>query len=378
MIDRLPLYLKLSTITMGLLGFFYILFIGQDILIPLTFSWIIAILLNPLVNFFCRRSNRIIAISLAIIVMCIIVGGILFFIGSQVSMFSDSFPALKKAFNEYVNQGLTWFSHTFNVGKSKVNSWIAEQKAEQMHNAGGMITNTVTGLGGAIVNIFLIPIYIFLFLFYKPLLLDFVGKLFDSHQHKVVAEVLSQTRVLIQNYLVGLLLEMVIVAAMNSTALLIIGIKYAVLLGVIGAILNLIPYIGGIVAIALPMIMGLITDDPSCAFFVLIAYIIIQIIDNNFLVPMIVASKVKVNALVSIIVVLIGGALWGVAGMFLSIPLTAIAKVIFDRVDKLKPFGFLIGDTMPDIGKAIFHFNRIKKEPKPVIKPETETLTNTK
>lgn len=377
MVDRLPLYLKLSTILMGLLAFFYILFIGQDILVPLTFSWILAILLNPLVNFFCRRSNRIIAIALSIIILMVVVGAILFFIGSQISMFSDSFPALKKAFNDYVNQGLTWFSKTFNVGKWKVNAWIAEQKAEQMHNAGGMITNTVTGLGGAIVNTLLIPVYIFLFLFYKPLLLDFVGKLFDSHQHKVVADVLSQTRVLIQNYLIGLLLEMVIVAGMNSIALLIIGIKYAVLLGVIGAILNLIPYIGGIVAVALPMVMGLITDNPSCAFWVFVAYIIIQIIDNNFLVPLIVASKVKVNALISIVVVLIGGAIWGVAGMFLSIPLTAIAKVIFDRVDKLQPFGFLIGDTMPDISKAIFHFNRPKKEPK-VLKTEPELPVNPK
>lgn len=378
MIDRLPLYLKLSTILMGLLAFFYILFIGQEILVPLTFSWILAILLNPLVNFICRRSNRIIAISISIILMLIVFSAILFFIGSQVSMFSDSFPALKKAFNDYVNQGLTWFSQTFNVGKWKVKAWMEEQKTEQIHNAGGMITNTVTGLGGAVVNILLIPVYIFLFLFYKPLLLDFIGKLFHSHQHKVVADVLSQTRVLIQNYLIGLLLELVIVAGMNSIALVIIGIKYAVLLGVIGAILNLIPYIGGIIAIALPMIMGLITDNPSCALWVFVAYIIIQIIDNNFLVPLIVASKVKVNALVSIIVVLIGGAVWGVAGMFLSIPLTAIAKVIFDRVEKLQPFGFLIGDTMPDISKAIFHFSRPTKEPKTILKTENETPSNAK
>ena len=83
-----------------------------------------------------------------------------------------------------------------------------------------------------------------------------------------------------------------------------------------------------------------------------------QFIDNNFIVPKVVASKVKVNALISIIIVLAGGALWGVAGMFLSLPLTAIVKVIFDRVENLKPWGFLIGDTMPAIGKNIFNFRR--------------------
>ena len=355
--DRLPLYLKLSSVTLGLLAFFYILFLGQDILVPLTFSWILAILLNPVVNFLTKRKiNRVIAITMAVILFLVIVGAILFFIGSQFSMFRDSFPQLKVKFNDLLNQGLSWFSNCFNIGKYKVNAWVAEQKVQGMHTASGMIGDTVTSIGGTLIVLVLIPIYIFLFLFYKPLLLEFVAELFSSEKHKIVADVLHQTRTLIQNYLVGLLIEMVIVAAMNSTALLILGIKYAILLGVIGAILNLIPYIGGIIAIALPMVMGLLTENPASAFFVLIAYMIIQVIDNNFLVPKIVASKVKVNALVSIVVVLIGGALWGVAGMFLSIPLTAIVKVIFDRIPALKAFGFLIGDTMPDLGKAIFKF----------------------
>ena len=357
--DRFPVYLKLSTITLGLLAFFYILFLGQDILVPLTFSWILAILLNPVVNFLTKRKiNRVVAITMAVIFFLLIVAAIIFFIGSQCSMFRDSFPQLREKFDDFLNQGLTWVSHKFNIRKYKVNTWIAEQKAQGIHAASGMIGDTVTSIGGTIVVLLLIPIYIFLFLFYKPLLLEFVAELFSSEKHKVVADVLHQTRTLIQNYLVGLLIEMVIVAAMNSAALLILGIKYAILLGVIGAILNLIPYIGGIIAIALPMIMGLLTDNPASAFFVLIAYMIIQIIDNNFLVPKIVASKVKVNALVSIVVVLIGGAIWGVAGMFLSIPLTAIAKVIFDRIPTLKAFGFLIGDTMPDLGKAIFKFKK--------------------
>ncbi|HZK07783.1 MAG TPA: AI-2E family transporter [Bacteroidales bacterium] len=82
-------------------------------------------------------------------------------------------------------------------------------------------------------------------------------------------------------------------------------------------------------------------------------------IDNNYIVPKIVASKVKVNALVSIIVILAFGALWGIPGMFVSIPLTAIVKVIFDQIDSLKPWGFLLGDTMPD--SAIFNI-KIKKK----------------
>jgi len=80
-------------------------------------------------------------------------------------------------------------------------------------------------------------------------------------------------------------------------------------------------------------------------------HIFIQIIDNDYIVPKIVASRVKLNALFSIIIVLVGNALWGIPGMFLSIPLLAIVKVIFDHIDSLKPWGFLLGDTMPPVIK---------------------------
>jgi predicted PurR-regulated permease PerM len=376
MANSIPNYFKVSVIILGLLGFFFILWLGQSILVPLTFAGIISILLNPLVNFFVGKGiNRVIAISIAIVLLVIVVSGILLFIGSQVSMFSDSWPQLKLKFNILLHDTLKWVSETFNIGKSKVNAWINERKSESLNDAGGMIGDTVSTVTGMLINIFLLPVYIFLFLFYKPLLLSFVAQVFATDKRSAVAEVLFNTKSLIQNYLVGLLIEMVIVATMNSVALLIIGIDYAIMLGVIGAILNLIPYIGGVVAISLPMTMALITDTPFDAVLVLIAYLVIQLIDNNFLVPKIVASKVKVNALVSIVVVLIGGALWGVAGMFLSIPITAILKVVFDKIPHLKPVGFLIGDTMPPIGKAIFDFREIQARltPKKKIKiPKVE------
>ena len=153
--------------------------------------------------------------------------------------------------------------------------------------------------------------------------------------------------------MVGLMLEALIVATLNSAALLILGVKYAVLFGVIGALLNMIPYIGGIVAIALPVLMATVTENGyTTQLWIVVAYLIIQFIDNNILVPRIVSSKVEINALISIVVVLLGGALWGVSGMFLSIPFTAILKIIFDRIPDLKPWGKLLGDDVPDHHKG--------------------------
>jgi len=92
---------------------------------------------------------------------------------------------------------------------------------------------------------------------------------------------------------------------------------------------------------------------------VMATYVLIQFIDNHYLIPQIVASKVKINALVSVIVVLLGGALWGVPGMFLSIPITAIIKVIFDHIEPLKPWGFLLGNNVPGMPKPSLIKNKI-------------------
>ncbi|MDF2436512.1 MAG: yhhT [Bacteroidota bacterium] len=372
----MPAYLAFSQITIGILAFFYLVYIGANILIPLVFALIFAILLNPMVNFMHRKGlNRILAIILAITIMLTALAAVIVFIGSQLTLFADAWPELKAKFNSLTAEAMNWFSATFKINKWKINSYIAEKKGETMNNAGSVIGGALTTISGFFIMVFLIPVYIFMFLFYKPLLLDFVAQIFKKDSHVTVAEVLANTKKLIQSYLVGLLLEMMIMATLNSVTLLIIGVDYAILFGIIGAILNLIPYIGGIVAISLPMTMALLTGTPMKALLVLGGYIIIQLIDNNYLVPKVVASKVKVNALISIIVVLIGGALWGVAGMFLSIPLTAICKVIFDRIEALKPIGFLIGDNMRPIGHDLLKVSSIKlpgEKKSPVKKKKTK------
>jgi len=348
--SKLPTYLKLSQIVMGLTAFFYILYIGQDIIVPLIYAMLIAMLLNPLVNRLCRyKLPRVIAILIAILAGFLLISAVIYFISTQSIKFSSSFPLLKEKFNMMFKDLIDWMSHAFNLSTQKINSSVNNIKNQGMENGGVVIGQTLGTLSGALVLIFLLPVYVFMILFYKSLLVEFIGRLFPKAQHATVGEVLIETKSLVQNYLVGLLVEMAIVAALNTIALLLLGIQYAILLGVIGAILNLIPYIGGVVAIALPMLIAIATKEPVYALYVFIAYIIVQFIDNNFLVPKIVASKVKINALVSIVVVLIGGALWGIAGMFLSIPLTAILKVMFDRIEPLKPWGFLLGDTIPAI-----------------------------
>ncbi|MFI5124109.1 MAG: AI-2E family transporter [Chitinophagales bacterium] len=356
---KLPVYLKLAQILMGIAVFFFILYVGQDIIIPLVFAGMIAILLNPVVLFLCRKKiPRVLAIILSLIVTMLIITGIFYFFISQISLFSESLPRFKQKFLAFYNDSEHWVARTFNVARWKVDAWVTKTQKQSMDNGSAVIGKTAGTIGGVLTTFVIMPVYVFMMIYYKPLLLEFISKLFPKGQHSIVVEVLTKTKGLIQNYLLGLLLEALLVAALNSIGLLILGIPYAILLGVIGAFLNMIPYIGGVVAVALPMLLALATRQPVDALYVLIVYLIVQFIDNNFFVPKIVASKVKINALVSIVVVLIGNALWGIPGMFLSIPLTAIIKVIFDRIEPLEPFGFLLGDNQPDITKQFFVVKR--------------------
>jgi predicted PurR-regulated permease PerM len=163
-----------------------------------------------------------------------------------------------------------------------------------------------------------------------------------------VSMVLTQTKGTIQHYMVGLLLEALIVATLDALALLFLGVDYAILLGILGALLNILPFIGGIIAVLLPVLIVTVTKDGfQTQVGVIIAYAFIQFIDNHFLVPYVVSSKVKINALVSIIVVLLGGAMWGISGMFLSIPVIGVLKIIFDRIPELRPWGKLFGTEIP-------------------------------
>jgi predicted PurR-regulated permease PerM len=131
---------------------------------------------------------------------------------------------------------------------------------------------------------------------------------------------------------------------LNSLALLAIGIDYAILLGILGALLNVIPFIGGILSVTMPIIIAMVPKD-SASYSILFSlmYMLIQFFDNHYITPKIVASKVKINALMAVIVVLIGNAIWGIPGMFLAIPLRGILKVIFEHIEQLRPWGFLLG-----------------------------------
>ena len=360
--NRFPIYAKIAFIFIGLFCTVYTLYIGREILIPIAYSVIIATLLSPLVMRLERRKiNRIASIAIAVVMSILLTAGLIYFIASQLSMFNSALPMMRQKVNLMQGESAQWLSVHFNLSIQQINAWFANSKSEIINNGNSMIGKTLVTITGILIFVFLVPVYVFMILYYEPLLMVFSKKLFNKVYHQKLEEVLVQTKTIIQSYLNGLLIEALIIGALNSMALLIIGVDYAILLGIVGALLNMIPFIGGIVAVALPMAIALFTKDSFYyPVLVLLSYMVIQFFDNHYITPKIVASKVKINALVAVIVVLIGNALWGIPGMFLAIPVTGILKVIFEHIESMKPWAFLLGDTMPSTGRYVFNFSRKK------------------
>lgn len=358
---KYPFYFRSTVTLFGVIIFVFVLYELRSILVPLAFAIMIAILLNPFVNILTRKKiNRIVAIIISILITIFFVAGLLYFISSQIARFSDNVSILEQKFSSLFHNLQLWLQNTFSLSLSKQKQLISEA-GNSLKPLIGQTLGTILGIFSVV---FLLPVYIFLMLYYKTLMLNFLYEVFAEKNSAQVSNVLQETKNAIQSYMVGLLLEAIIVAILNSGALLILGVQYAILLGVIGALLNVLPYIGGIIAIALPIIIATVTKDGyTTQIGIIIAYSVIQFIDNNILVPRIVSSQVKINALVSIVMILLGGAIWGVSGMFLSIPFIAVLKIIFDRADGLKPWGKLLGTEVPVYHKGqIWNRRRKRKE----------------
>lgn len=359
-IKQYPFYFKATVIMFGLIMFVFVLFTMKTVISPLAFSVIISILLNPLYNRLLKRKvPKIIAITIVLLVAFVTLTGVLYFLSIQMARFGESIPQFKLRLNQIVGDSKNYLQGHLGVTMQKQNQMLNEglQKGQVL------LGQSLGTAFGTLALLFLIPVYVFLILYYKTLILNFLYEAFAEENSRKVSDILRQIKTAIQSYMIGLLLEAAVVAVMNSVALLLLGVPYAVLLGVIGAILNMLPYLGGIIAIALPILIAIATKDGyGTPLGIIIAYSVIQFIDNNILVPRIVSSKVQINALFSIIIVLLGGELWGVAGMFLSIPFIAILKIIFDRLDELRPWGKLLGDEIPTRHKGQI-WNRRRNRP---------------
>jgi len=346
----LPFYAKLAFILVTLICFAFIFCTGKDILTPVLLAFLFAVLLLPIFTFlntklkFPRHLAGIVcmAIFLAVII------GILVFISYQVTNMANDFDTIKKNANSFIIQIHKFIRENFQISIGEQKKYLDSVTKDSVKTGQAKLGSFIISMSDVLLDSMIIVIYTFLFLIYKEHFKLFFAKLIKKEDHPVLMDILSQIKVSINNYIVSLIIEMIVVSVLTSLGLWIIGIKYFILLGLITGILNLIPYIGITVAGIITVLASLTgSAETSMILGILIVNIIVQFIDNNLLVPLIINSKVEINAFVSIMGIIVGGAAAGISGMFLAIPLLAILKIIFDRIEPLSPWGYLMGNHVP-------------------------------
>jgi len=344
-IKGIPFYAKLALVLVGLIALGFLVIHGKEILDPLMFGFLFAILLLPVSNFFERRFRfpRSMASFVSILLLVAFISGIVYLVGSQISGLADDWPQLKNQINQSAGDVQGWIQNKFHVNVQKQMNYVHNTTNKIMSSGTAVLSQTFLSVSSLFLFYIFIIVFTFFILFYRRLLFRFILWVFDKDDEPIVHDIAENIQKILRQYILGLLLEMFVVACVACTAFWIIGIKYAALLGIITGLFNIIPYVGIFSALALSATITFATGAASKALIVAIVVVCIHAVDSNFLLPVIVGSKVRLNALITFLGILLGEMLWGLSGMFLSIPTIAILKIIFDRIETLKPWGFLLG-----------------------------------
>lgn len=348
--NEMPVTVRRSIELLGLMLLGFLIIVGKDIIMPVLMAFFISIMLLPVYQFFRRRRMpEALAIFLAIVILAIFVGLIVWFFSSQVKSLIADFPQIRKNVTTHLNSLSAWIGSLTGFSTQEQVKLIDEQANKLLNIGGNLLSGAAGSFSSMLVFVGLLPIYIYLFLFYKNLLIRFVFLWFPPENHAKVRDAMLETKIIIKSYLLGLLIQISYVTVLLGVILLIIGIKHALLIAVIFAFLNLIPYVGALIGNVIGVLLTLTSSEELWPIFAVLGTIaFVQFLDNNILMPKIVGSKVKINALGAILGVFIGGSLAGISGMFLSLPIIAIIKVTFDRSEMFKHWGVLLGDERPD------------------------------
>lgn len=319
---------------------------AKTFLIPVVFATLLAMLLLPLCRRFERWGiNRIIAIIFCLLIVLLVITGIIFIFYTQIASFANDINLVEQKLTEKLSRVQDFIESKTQVSAKQQLDWVKERYSSVIDSSASVIKSFVMGLTGTLIALGLILIYIFFFLLYRERFKSFILKFFKEESHVKVEQVINNIKDLTLHYLTGLLIALTILGAMNAIGLLALGVRQAIFLGFLAGFLNIIPYVGTLIGSLFPIIMALLFKDSMWyAVGIVAIFLFNQFIDNNITTPNVVGSHVQVNPLATIMAIIVGGLVWGVAGMILFIPLLGIFKIICDNVDELKPIGYLLGE----------------------------------
>ncbi|MDX9751585.1 MAG: AI-2E family transporter [Flavobacteriales bacterium] len=361
--DTLQRYvLTLLAVTLTVVALYF----GRDLIILTLISALLAFLVLPLA----RRieglgAPRWMGALLVTLLLLVCVLGAFFFMGWQLARFGQDLPALQQAFSEKGNQLLAWVEQHSHIDRREQVQWFNEQVSGLAQEGGKVLLNVFSSTGAALATMVVIPIFVFLLLLLKDKFRTFFQQVDTSTEGTdgagTVMPVMQRISKLSRKYVRGVVIVLLVLGVLNSIGFLMLGLKYAVLLGFMAGILNIIPYIGVMIGSILPITIALITKDGiGYAVGVLGVCVVTQFLENNVITPKVVGSSVSINPLASIIALLAFGALWGVVGMIVAIPLTGMLKIVCDAVPGLRPYGYLLGEDIEYPKEKRFHLPRLR------------------
>lgn len=362
-ITQLPLTVRRSIEVVGLCTVGLIIILGQGIIMPLLMAFFMSVLLLPLFRWLQRiKVPETPAIIICLVALILAVAGVMTFLSYQIAGLLSDIGTIQKNLMVHWANISAWINQKLHFTAEQQLVAINKQVANIGPTAGRYAQGAAVSLTSVLVFVGLLPIYIFLILFYRNLLLRFTYMWFEEPQHQKVGEAIREMETIVKYYLVGLLIQIAYLTVLVGGVLLLFGIKHAILIGITFAILNLIPYVGALVGNLIGVILTLTSSQDMTQIWIVLGTIAaVQFLDNNILMPRIVGSKVKVNALASIVGIVIGGTMAGVTGMFLSIPIMAVLKIMFDKSTPLRKWGVLLGDARPELspmGARMFRFGK--------------------
>lgn len=338
--EKYPVALRYLIRLLLLFAIIAALIITRQLLVPLFLAVLFAYLLFPAAQKMEQRNIPRIATNLILIIGSFaLLAGFIYGIILLIITFSEDLPQIQEQIDKNITRFRWALGRTFGVTAEQLDSIIGD-----IRSSGEYITQFFTGTANTILTIGLLPVYTFLLLFYRDKFRKFVSMVIPSDQEETAQDIIDQAAEVVPRYLKGLFVVCFILIGLNSFGFYLIGVNYFLLVGVIAALFNLIPYLGTIIGYIVAFIFVFTTQSPTVAVGVVGQFFVVQFIENNLLTPNITGSYVKINPLVTIFSLIAGGIIWGLPGMFMVIPYLAMLKILCENIDSLKPISYLLGN----------------------------------
>lgn len=347
MSNSYPIWLKGTTILMGLILLVIVLSYGKFILMPLAFAALIAMLLEPVSIWLQKyKFNRVLAIITSMVLITVILGGILSLLSIQLVQFADRLPEANAKLQTLSSDVIQFFEATFNIAPERQIQFLERGLETGINKSGEYISSILGTTTSVFTTIGLLPFFVFFMMYYKKMYRNFLYRSVED-KNNAIDSVIDGIQGVTQNYIVGMITVISILAVLNAIGLWIVGIEHVLFFAVFASILAVIPYIGIIIG-SLPAIIFalLFTDSLLNPLGVVAVFAVVQFLEGNFITPNIIGSKVSINPFMALIALVIGGQLWGIAGMILFVPFLGVLKCVFDQVEGLKPYGYLLGNRV--------------------------------